>query len=170
MNSELFPTLTEVQQKWLEFAYLCLLLCFGIGVLGAIQFKWGGLEVAVHHKVYLFSFVGGMLGGWAFDTKWFYRVIAKGRDGQYKCHWESRKFFWRFFIPHISALVALVSYIAATRGLVPLIEINDNCPSSAFAASFIIGYFSDSFIGVIADKIGINKTDVGIRPGAENAK
>ena len=158
MSSEFFPKLTEVQKKWLEFAYLCVLFGLGTGVLGAIQFKWWGITVDVHNKVYVFSFIGGMLGGWAFDTKWFYRVIAGGKDGQYKWNWESCKLFWRFFIPHISALVALVSYIAATTDLVPLIKIKQNCPSSAFAASFIIGYFSDAFIGVIADKIGIKKT------------
>jgi hypothetical protein len=145
-------------QLWVELIYLSSLFVGAIVTLCAIQFHWLWFAVTARDKVHVLSFLGGLLGGWAFDTKWFYRVTARGKSGQHTWVWEKNKIFWRLFIPWISAIVAFVCYSAVATDLIPLISLKDTSPRGAFAASFVFGYFSDIFIGVIADKVGLKKS------------
>lgn len=133
-----------------EFAYLVLLLittCMGLFVL-QIYGKNFGLEH--HDKLILFALGGGFLGGWVYDTKWFYRVTARGKNDQYKFPWQPHKFYWRIFTPFLASLVALATFLLASSDFLPIAIKSKESAKSAFAICFLFGYFSDLLLSRLA--------------------
>jgi hypothetical protein len=131
-----------------EFCYLIATMILASACLWSIHI--GYVTVNSPTRWYLYSLIGGFLGGWAFDAKWFYRVTARGKDTQYPWKWEANKIYWRILIPFISAIVAFSIYLAGISKIIPIVSINIGSGADAFAFSFVMGYFSDTVIGKLA--------------------
>ncbi|NIF21359.1 hypothetical protein [Candidatus Pantoea multigeneris] len=130
-----------------EFIYLITLFITGCFFAFLFQFK---LEISYNNKISLFSILGGFFGGWAYNAKWFYRVTARGKSNQYSFPWESHKFYWRIFIPFLSALVAFCSYtILSPETLISSIK-GHGKSKVAFSICFVLGYFSDLVLSRLA--------------------
>lgn len=108
----------------------------------------GGLQH--QDKLILFAIAGGFLGGWVYDTKWFYRVTARGKNDQYKFPWQPHKFYWRIFTPFLSSLVALSTLMLAYSDFLPIAIKSKDSARAAFAICFLFGYFSDLLLSRLA--------------------
>lgn len=139
---------TNKGQLIFEFFYLVVLFTLAVIFLLAVQFKF--IPVAHGNKLYLFAVVGGFLGGWVYDAKWFYRVTARGKDNQYLQLWECHKFYWRVLTPFLSAVVSFVTYLLLVSGVLPLVVKNSATVASAFSLCFVLGYFSDLVLSRLA--------------------
>ncbi|MGG7674207.1 hypothetical protein [Pseudomonas viridiflava] len=139
---------TDKGQIIFEFLYLVVLLIGCMGLLLLIQFDvW---HVSYNNKMFLFALVGGFLGGWVYDAKWFYRVTARGKSDQYKYLWQCHKFYWRVLTPFLSSIVAFVTYLLVASGMFPVVMKNPAAASTAFSMCFIFGYFSDLVLSRLA--------------------
>lgn len=128
-----------------EFFYLLVTfaLCTGF-IFSLFTAEWTFFKSFDDGKrTLILSFLAGYLGGWAFVAKWFYRVTARGRDDQYTTIWQSSKFYWRILSPVISALIAFTTYLLVISDFFPLELKNGLDNKTAFAFSFLLGYFSD---------------------------
>lgn len=134
---------SDKNQIIFEFFYLIVTFWLATTVTTLIHFKIGYFAIDQHSKVLLFAVLGGFLGGWTFDAKWFYRVTAKGKNNQYNFNWESHKFYWRIFIPFLSALVAFAIYILASTNILPINVGESESSRVSFGLCYIFGYFSD---------------------------
>jgi len=139
---------TNKSQIIFEFFYLVALLVLAGLVLLAIQLRW--VPVEHHDKVLLFSLLGGFLGGWVYDAKWFYRVTARGKSNQYNYLWQCHKFYWRVLTPFLSAIVAFVTYLLMASGVLPVALKGGESAGAAFSISFVFGYFSDLVLSRLA--------------------
>lgn len=139
---------TKKQQVIFEFFYL--LLTFIVAGLHVFWLSTGRINVPPMTKLYLYSFLGGFLGGWTFDTKWFYRVTAMGKDNQYKWKWEAKKIYWRILIPPFSGALAFGTYAILSANILPFHLFNARSGLTAFGCSYLIGCFSDTAFGWIA--------------------
>lgn len=138
---------SECSQIKFEFCYLIALFVLGCLFAFLFQFK---LDISYNEKVSLFSILGGFFGGWVYNTKWFYRVTARGKNNQHKFPWESHKFYWRIFIPFLAALVAFCSYtILSPDAFISSIK-GHGKSKIAFSICFILGYFSDLVLSRLA--------------------
>lgn len=155
---------SDSSQIKFEFFYLLLLFFLGCFLAYLIQFK---IDLSYHNKISLFSLLGGFFGGWVYDTKWFYRVTARGKNNQYNFNWESHKFYWRLFIPFLAAVVAFCSYtIISPDTFVSAIKGHGRA-KIAFSICFILGYFSDLVLSRLAswaEKLLPKKPDNGDKP------
>ncbi|UQS17257.1 hypothetical protein [Pseudomonas sp. HS6] len=131
-----------------EFCYLVLLFLAVAFLMLAIQFNFIPMEY--RNKVFVFSLLGGFLGGWVYDTKWFYRVTARGKNDQHKQKWQCHKFYWRILTPFLSSLVAFVTYILVASGVFPIVLKGSGAASAAFSVCFLFGYFSDLVLSRLA--------------------
>ncbi|MDD1002174.1 hypothetical protein [Pseudomonas sp. TNT2022 ID642] len=131
-----------------EFFYLLGLLLAVAVLMLLIQFEFIPMEY--RNKVFVFALLGGFLGGWVYDTKWFYRVTARGKNDQHKYKWQCHKFYWRVLTPFLSSLVAFVTYILVASGLFPVVLKNSAGASAAFSICFLFGYFSDLVLSRLA--------------------
>lgn len=141
---------SDKSQIVFEFFYLVFLLvttCTGLFVAQIYGMNFG---LQHHDKLILFALGGGFLGGWVYDTKWFYRVTARGKDDQYKFLWQPHKFYWRIFTPFLASLVALASFLLATSDFLPIVIKSKESAKSAFAICFLFGYFSDLLLSRLA--------------------
>ena len=89
---------------------------------------------------YCFAWVGGMIGGISFTTKWLYRTVARG-------YWREERRLWRIFTPWISGVLAVIFVVIMscyTTGEV--YSIPESC-----GIGFLVGYFSDTAIGKLSD-------------------
>lgn len=145
------PFKSDHGQQWFEFSYLVLVLI--VCVISVIVVSCDYFSMLPEVKVMLFSAVGGVLGGWAFDAKWFYRVTARGKDNQYKLHWEEHKIFWRLLVPVISGVVAVAFYCLLSTGVISFLKFDGVSGRYSFAISFLLGYFSDATISKMGDLI-----------------
>jgi hypothetical protein len=134
---------TDRSQIIFEFLYLVFTFWAAIIVVLLVHFNIGVFSIDHHSKVLLFSALGGTLGGWTFDAKWFYRVTAKGKNNQYNFTWESHKFYWRLFIPFLSGIVAFSVYALASANILPVTVGDVESSRVSFGLCFILGYFSD---------------------------
>lgn len=134
---------SDKSQIIFEFLYLVFTFWAAIGVVFLVHFKISIFSIDHHSKVLLFSALGGFLGGWTFDAKWFYRVTARGKNNQYSFTWESHKFYWRLFIPFLSGLVAFAVYALASAKVLPITVGDVESSRISFGLCFILGYFSD---------------------------
>lgn len=133
-----------------EFFYLLLLLIIGCTSVAAIQFYGNEMGVSHSNKQMLFALLGGFLGGWVYDAKWFYRVTARGKNNQYKFLWQSHKFYWRILTPFLSALVAFAAFLLILSDILPVVIKNKESAKISFSVCFLFGYFSDLLLSRLA--------------------
>lgn len=141
---------SSVSQIKFEFWYLVALLAISCISLAFIQLKGEGLGIDHGDKVTIFALIGGFLGGWVYDTKWFYRVTARGKSDQYDYPWHSHKFYWRVLTPFLAALVAFATYLLASMDVFPVVINNSDSAKVSFAVCFLLGYFSDLVLSRLA--------------------
>lgn len=139
---------TNKGQIIFEFFYLLVLLGAAASILLLVQL--GVLEVKPNNKMFIFALLGGFLGGWVYDAKWFYRVTARGKNDQYQYLWQCHKFYWRVLTPFLSSIVAFVTYLLIASGMFPVVMKNSSAASTAFSMCFIFGYFSDLVLSRLA--------------------
>ncbi|MAA63792.1 MAG: hypothetical protein CL581_03285 [Alteromonadaceae bacterium] len=133
-----------------EFWYLVILLVASSSLLVLIQLKGSCFGIEHENKVIFFAIIGGFLGGWVYDTKWFYRVTARGRDNQHAHPWHSHKFYWRVLTPFLAALVSFSTYLLASMDVFPIVINNSDSAKVSFAVCFLLGYFSDLVLSGLA--------------------
>lgn len=141
---------TPTSQIKFEFWYLVALLIISCSLLVFIQLKSEYLGIDHGDKVTIFALIGGFLGGWVYDTKWFYRVTARGRSNQYSYPWHSHKFYWRVLTPFLAALVSFAAYLLASMEVFPIVINNSGSAKVSFAVCFLLGYFSDLVLSRLA--------------------
>lgn len=118
--------------------------------LALLVIQIGVLSIDHSTKVYLFSVIGGSLGGWAYMVKWFYRAIGRGKDRHLRWVWESTKLYWRVFVPILSGISSLALFTLAVSGTLPFIFIKQFNAASSFGFSFLSGYFIDVIFSKLA--------------------
>jgi hypothetical protein len=140
---------TPESQIFFEFIYLIGLLFLAVFII--VSFHFDLFFVITHHsKVLIYAAVGGFLGGWTYDAKWFYRVTARGRKNQYKEIWEEHKFYWRILIPFVSGLVAFAFFCLISSDNIPISLKNKYTGTSSYGLCFLLGYFSDVVMSFFA--------------------
>lgn len=94
---------------------------------------------------YLFSWVGGLLGGTLFCLKWLYHSVAHSM-------WNIDRRLWRLLSPHMSAALAFIFICLIDSEIITIFnsEAIKN-PSTVIAVSFLIGYFSDTALAKLSD-------------------
>lgn len=147
MAEPIFPP-EHKHQIICEAIYLVVL--FVVAGAIALLLNLGVFPVAQQTRVYLYAFVGGLLGGWAFTMKWFYRSFARLKDGETEDRWEPRRLLWRIFTPFVAATVATAVYLAGASGAI-FIKIQDTSGAFAYAMCFFLGYFSDAVVSKMAN-------------------
>ena len=164
------PFKTDESQQWFELVYLVFFLAVCLGVLCMVKYDcltW----IKASEKCLYYAFIGGLLGGWTFDAKWFYRVTARGRNNQYKESWEEHKIFWRLLVPIISGVVALSFYTLVSTGFISVFSGDRISNRSALGIGFLFGYFSDSTIakmGELVDTLWGNRTNADKQKPADD--
>ncbi|VXC36924.1 conserved membrane hypothetical protein [Pseudomonas sp. 9AZ] len=133
-----------------EFLYLILTLLIASGVMISLQFYGNDLGISHRDKLAMMAIIGGFLGGWVYDTKWFYRVTARGKHDQHGFPWQPHKFYWRIMTPFLSSLVAFSTYLLATADFFPFSVKEKESARTAFAMCFLLGYFSDLVLSRLA--------------------
>jgi len=141
---------SDKSQIQFEFWYLTITFLISVLTLFIIQAKIFDFEINHADKTSIFSIIGGFLGGWVYDTKWFYRVTARGKNDQHGFPWQPHKFYWRIFTPFLSAVVAFVAILLAKSDFFPIAIKNKESAQSAFAICFFFGYFSDLVLSRLA--------------------
>ena len=109
--------------------------------------RWLGLEVTQYTKLSLYgtAWFGGLLGGTLFDMKWHYHVVARGL-------WHQDRRLWRVFTPHISGGLGFAIIALMSSGIFKIFDRSAlESHSVIIAVSFLVGYFSDSAIGKLAE-------------------
>ncbi|MDP4557291.1 hypothetical protein Q9247_06325 [Halomonas meridiana] len=133
-----------------EFCYLVFLFVAACVTIFILQIKSHELGINHNNKLALFALLGGFLGGWVYDAKWFYRVTARGKHDQYGFSWQPHKFYWRVMTPFLSALVAFSTYMLLDSGLLPVELKNKDSAKVAISICFVLGYFSDLVLSRLA--------------------
>lgn len=141
---------SDKNQIIFEFFYLIIILVLACSLVLFLQLCSTNLGISHTDKQSLFSILGGFLGGWVYDAKWFYRVTARGKSDQYGFPWQPHKFYWRILTPFLSALVAFSVYLLAATEIIPFTVKDNNSAKIAFSVSFITGYFSDLVLNRLA--------------------
>lgn len=121
--------------------------CAGVLI---IQLNWIEWEIRHADKLVIFAALGGFLGGWVYDAKWFYRVTARGKNNQHGFPWQPHKFYWRILTPFLSGIVALATFLLGTTDFLPIAIKNKDSARAAFAICFLLGYFSDLVLSRLA--------------------
>mgnify|MGYP003290850205 FL=1 len=135
-------------RRFIKHEKIYLLVILGvtciIAIILGVQYKCHIIEnaFALSPTVfsYCFAWVGGMIGGISFTTKWLYRTVARG-------YWHEERRLWRIFTPWISGVLAVVFVVIMscyTTGEV--YSIPESC-----GIGFLVGYFSDTAIGKLSD-------------------
>jgi len=132
-----------------EFWYLVALFLLAALTMLFLQLY---VDQAIRHtdKLSIFAIIGGFLGGWVYDAKWFYRVTARGKSDQYKFPWQPHKFYWRILTPFLTALVAYCTSLLPSADFLPIAIKNKNSAHTAFSVCFLLGYFSDLVLSRLA--------------------
>jgi hypothetical protein len=123
------------------FVSVCLLLAL-VGTL-AIAIESVSFVFPIRHaswaalSPYLFSYMGGLLGGTLFTMKWLYHTVAKQI-------WNRDRRLWRIFTPFLSGGASLAVILLCASGALPffgpqLVRTN----VGALGLSIVLGYFSD---------------------------
>lgn len=96
------------------------------------------LSPTVHS--YCFAWVGGMLGGIVFASKWLYHTVAKGI-------WNIDRRLWRVLSPLLSGVLAVMFVvIICCFNTIEVFSIQKSC-----GIGFLVGYFSDTAIGKLSE-------------------
>ena len=140
----------DKSQIQFEFWYLVALIGLSTGAMLFLQLYCTAERLRHADKLVIFAVIGGFLGGWVYDAKWFYRVTARGRSNQYKFPWHPHKFYWRVLTPFLASLVAFATYLLATADFLPIAIKDKDSARAAFAICFLLGYFSDLVLSRLA--------------------
>jgi hypothetical protein len=119
------------------------------------------LQQPLHWPQLLHAWLGGLLGGTVFATKWLYHGVAKNI-------WNIDRRLWRLFIPHLSGALALAFVGLMGSGLIVIFD--QKALASVwvcFGLSFLVGCFSDSASAKLAE---VARTLFGTTKGAEGSK
>lgn len=133
-----------------EFWYLVGLFIIACATIILIQLFGNSAGLRHPDKLALFAALGGFLGGWVYDAKWFYRVTARGKNNQYGFPWQPHKFYWRVLTPFLAGIVALATFLLGTSDFLPIAIKNKDSARAAFAICFLLGYFSDLVLSRLA--------------------
>lgn len=133
-----------------EFIYLIVIFLLASIAMLLLQFYFPTKGMLHADKIVLFSILGGFIGGWVYDTKWFYRVTARGKNDQYNFPWQPHKFYWRILTPFLSAIVAFCTYLLIVADFLPIQMPSKESGKLAFSLSFLLGYFSDLVLSRLA--------------------
>lgn len=133
-----------------EFIYLIFAFFTAVGLLVALQLFGDKLSISYRDKLAMMAVLGGFLGGWVYDTKWFYRVTARGKRDQYGFPWQPHKFYWRVMTPFLASMVAFSTYLLASSDFFPFVLKEKESARTAFAICFLLGYFSDLVLSRLA--------------------
>lgn len=139
-------------KKQIVFEFFYLVVIFLLACLALLVIQFGSDYIGIDHeeKIALYALLGGFLGGWVYDAKWFYRVTARGRSDQYGFPWQPHKFYWRILTPFLSSLVAFSTYMLLDAGLLP-VELEDKGSAKvSISVCFVLGYFSDIVLSRLA--------------------
>ena len=135
-----------------EFVYIITLFLAIVWAFYLVQFRYS-YEFDAEAKNCIFAALGGLLGGWAYVAKWFYRVVAKGKDHQYPWDWQIGKFYWRILAPFTSCAIAFASYSVLSAGIINIKVGDDLAPKGVLGLCFFLGYFSDVVLSRVAKRI-----------------
>lgn len=139
-------------ERQLKFEFFYLIAVFIIAIIGLFTVREDiYFSFSKESKWYLYAGFGGLLGGWAYDVKWFYRVTGRGKDNQYPWKYEENKFYWRFFVPFLSSVTGFSFFALISSGMFPLITIKNISGAAAYSFSFVTGYFSDIVYSKLAN-------------------
>ena len=149
-KNEIFFNMLRYKQIKFEFFYLLATLFFCLALLLLCIFDIIQLNTQLQIDS-LYSFIGGFLGGWCFDTKWFYRVTAKGKNDQKSWNWQPHKIYWRLFLPWISAVSSMMFYFLILSNIIPILSISQKTIYLTLGLSFVFGYLGDNIFATITN-------------------
>lgn len=126
------------------FLIVLLVIVCVIGIAIGIQYKSQIIKSEfTSSKIvycYCFAWVGGMIGGIVFSSKWLYHTVAKGL-------WNEDRWLWRKITPILSGITAVMFLVIlyAFQCSEPY-NIHECC-----GIGFLVGYFSDDAIGKLSE-------------------
>lgn len=90
-------------------------------------------------------FFTGCLGGTTFSIKWLIHSVAKG-------DWNLDRRYWRYFVPAIGGVYALVVLTLFNAGILGARAVDPSHPINITASlAFLVGYFSDGVSGLLSN-------------------
>ena len=93
----------------------------------------------------LLAWLAGTFGGTLFAIKWLYHSVAKKM-------WHEDRRLWRLFTPHLSGGLGAAFLVLAASGVISVIDKTRlDSDFSVLGLGFIVGYFSDSASGKLAE-------------------
>lgn len=95
-------------------------------------------------EIYIFAFLGGLLGGTVFSIKWLIHCVAKDL-------WNIDRRLWRIFTPLLSSAVALIIVILVNNSFLHIENSDHFTISKGYSIGFLAGYFSDNAIGKLTE-------------------
>ena len=119
-----------------------LFVCW-LGVPG----KWCGLDAgrSTTLSLYLYSWLGGTLGGTLFATKWLYHSVAKNI-------WNQDRFWWRLLTPHIAGGLGFTAIVIIRSSVFQVFNATSvSMPTVAVSIGFLAGYLSDGVAAKLSD-------------------
>ncbi len=130
-------------------AVVITVFCLEFFKLPAAPFSSVSTETALSNPLgweqVLHAWMGGLLGGTIYATKWLYHVVAKNM-------WNVDRRLWRLFTPHLSGSLALSFVILLSSGLLVIVDRAElQSKWVCFAISFLVGYFSDNATAKMAE-------------------
>lgn len=149
-NNELFFNMSKSAQIMFEFFYLIILLIISLLLIVLCICDIIILDTDIKKDCF-YSLLGGFLGGWCFDTKWFYRVTARGKNDQKPWAWQPHKIYWRIFLPWVSAISSMMFYFLILSNVIPIISISDKTIYLTLGLSFVFGYLGDNIFATITN-------------------
>lgn len=94
---------------------------------------------------YLYSWIGGLLGGTLFDLKWLYHSVAHQL-------WNRDRRLWRLLAPHLSAALSFIFVVMIDSGIIVIFDPSSlSKPPAVISIAFLVGYFSDSALAKLSD-------------------
>lgn len=139
-------------KKQLVFEFFYLIVIFLLALAAAVATRYFDLQGTLDKAsaTVTYAALGGFLGGWAYDAKWFYRVTARGRHDQHPYLWQRHKFYWRMLIPFVAGAIAFAIFMLISSGNFVLTMRDVGSGRAAFGLSFFFGFFSDLVLSRIA--------------------
>jgi hypothetical protein len=163
-ENELNISIFKTSRHQIMFEFIYLLITFVLACVSLFIVHLGFFRLSNETRWYLYSFIGGFLGGWTFDAKWFYRVTGRGKNNQYPWKWEPHKLYWRVFIPLLASITSFGVYTLSISGIFPVVSINQKSGAAAFGFSYVAGCFSDIVFTKLANWVeGVWGKDTAIR-------
>ncbi len=96
------------------------------------------------YRPYIYSCLGGLLGGTVFSIKWLIHSVAKN-------FWHIDRRLWRIMTPILSMIIALIINILLELNFVSINMDNGISIYKSFGIGCLSGYFSDNAIGKMTE-------------------